>query len=201
MPAVVTERPYRPVPTDPPRKRWTRLECAPLEESGLWGRLHLELVGGELISKMGKNRPHVNALIVLYPWLIQAFGAEYVNPEAPIDVAPEDNPTNEPEPDLIVLTRPSREFQSNPRPSDLRLVVEISDSSLGFDLTKKAALYARAGIIEYWVLDTQERRLVVHRDPKGGLYRSLTVYGEREFVSPLASPGREFAVGECFPQS
>ena len=80
MPAVVTERPYRPVPTDPPRKRWTRLECVTLEESGLWDRLHLELVNGELISKMGKNRPHVNALVVLHEWLIQVFGAQYVNP-------------------------------------------------------------------------------------------------------------------------
>src|ERR1017187_941332 len=75
MPAVVTERPYRPVPTDPPRKRWTRLECVTLEESGLWDRLHLELVNGELISKMGKNRPHVNGLIVLQAWLIQVCPA------------------------------------------------------------------------------------------------------------------------------
>jgi Uma2 family endonuclease len=198
MPAVVTERPYRPVPTDPPRKRWTRLECADLEESGLWDRLRLELVEGELISKMGKNRPHTNALIVLQAWLIQVFGVQYVNPETPIDVAPEDNPTNEPQPDLIVLNRPSREIQVNPRPEDLRLIVEISDSSIGFDLTRKAALYARAGIVEYWVLDVQERRLVVHRDPLAGLYRSITVYSEGESVTPLAAPGHEFPVGEAF---
>jgi Uma2 family endonuclease len=202
MPAVVTDRPYRPVPTDPPRKRWTRSECATLEETGLWDRLRLELVGGELISKMGKNRPHVNALIVLQAWLVQVFGVQYVNPETPIDVAPEDNPTNEPQPDLIVLARPSREFQeSNPRPEDLRLVVEISDSTLGFDLTTKAALCARAGIVEYWVLDIQARRLVVHRDPKGGLYRLVTVYSARESVGPMASPGHEFQIGEAFPRS
>lgn len=202
MPAVVTERPYRPVPTDPPRKRWTRLECASLEASGLWDRQHLELVDGELISKMGKNRPHVNALVLLQAWLVRVFGVEYVNPEAPIDVAPEDNPTNEPEPDLIVLTRPLREFQNaNPRPGDLRLVVEISDSTLGFDLTAKAALYARAAIVEYWVLDIPARRLVVHRDPRDGQYRSVTVYSELESVAPLAAPGHEFRIGDGFPQS
>lgn len=199
MPAVVHDRPYRPVPTDPPRKRWTRLECAALEESGLWERQRLELVEGELISKMGKNRPHVYALIVLQGWLIQIFGLQYVNPEVPIDVSPEDNPTNEPQPDLIVLNRPSREFLHNPQPGDLRLVVEVSDSSVGFDLTAKAGLYARAGIVEYWVLDIQARRLVVHRDPQAGLYRSLTVYSERESVSTLASPDAEFRVGDAFP--
>ena len=201
MPAVVTERPYRPVPTDPPRKRWTRRECAVLEESGLWDRQHLELVEGELITRIGKKRPHVNALTVLHAWCIRVFGEEYVNSEAPIDVAPEDNPTNEPEPDLIVLRRPSGEFRdANPQPGDLRLAIEISDSTLGFDLTAKAELYARAGIVEYWVLDIQARRLVAHRDPQDGLYRSVTVYSEGEPVAPLASPDCEFRAGAAFPQ-
>ncbi len=135
---------------------------------------------------------------------MRTFGEQFVNPEAPIDVAPEDNPTNEPEPDLVVLASPSREFQdANPRPGDLRLVVEISDSTLGFDLTTKAELYARAGIVEYWVIDVAARRLVVHletahRDPREGLYRSITAYGEDETVTPLASPGPEFRVADAF---
>jgi Putative restriction endonuclease len=108
-----------------------------------------------------------------------------VNPKAPIDVAPEDNPTNEPEPDLVVLTKPSREFRdANPTTADLRLVVEISDSTLGFDLTAKAELYARAAIIEYWVVDVAARRLIVHRDPREGLYRSVTLYAEQEILIP-----------------
>jgi len=66
MPTVITDRPYRPVPVDPPRKRWTRAECAALEASGLWDQQRLELVQGELISKMGKKpgwcEPSVNSL-------------------------------------------------------------------------------------------------------------------------------------------
>jgi Uma2 family endonuclease len=199
VPTVVTERPYRPVPTDPPRKRWTRGECSTLEASGLWDQQRLELVQGELISKMGKKRPHVNALVAVQAWLVRTFGEQFVNPEAPIDVAPQDNPTNEPEPDLVVLSMPSREFRdANPRPEDLRLVVEISDSTLGFDLTTKAELYAGAGIVEYWVVDVAARRFIVHRDPRVGLYRSVTAYSEDENVTPLASPGREFRVAEAF---
>jgi hypothetical protein len=74
---------------------------------GPWDQQRLEFVHGELISKLGKKRPHVNALVA-----VQA-----------------------------------------PRPGDLRLAVEISDTTLGFDLTTKAELYARAGIVEYWVVD------------------------------------------------
>ena len=200
MPTVVTERPYRPVPIEPPRKRWTRIECATLEATGLWDQQHLELVQGELISKIGKKRPHVNSLMPVLAWLVRVFGEQYVNPETPIDVAPEDNPTSEPEPDLIVLAKPSREFRSaNPRPEDLRLVVEISDSTLGFDLTTKAELYARAGIVEYWVFDIAARRLIVYRDPREGLYRSIAAYTEQEAVAPLAAPDREFRVAEAFP--
>ena len=199
MPTFVTERPYRPVPTDPPRKRWTRAECTTLEASGLWDQERLELVQGELICKMGKKRPHVNALVAVQAWLVRTFGEQFVNPEAPIDVAPEDNPTNEPEPDLVVLAKPSREFRdANPRPADLRLVVEISDSTLGFDLTAKAELYARGGIVEYWVVDVAARRLIVHRDPREGLYRSVTAYGDQETAAPLALPECGFRVVDAF---
>jgi len=200
MPTVVTERPYRDVPLEAPRKKWTRSECSALEAAGVWDQQHLELVEGELITKMGKKRPHVISLSLVQAWLWRVFGDQYVNPNVPIDVAPEDNPTNEPEPDLVVLARRSWEYPSdNLRPDDLRLVVEISDSTLGFDLTVKAGLYARAGIVEYWVFDVAARRLVVHRDPQRGLYQSIAVYNESESVSPLASPGSDFRVGEAFP--
>jgi Uma2 family endonuclease len=199
VPTLVTQRPYRPVPTDPPRKRWTRAECATLESSGLWNQQRLELVRGELISKAGKKRPHVNALVTVQAWLVRTFGEYFVNLNAPIDVAPEDRATNEPEPDLIVLAKPSREFRdANPGPVDLRLVVEISGSTLGFDLTTKAELYARAGVVEYWVVDVAAQRLIVHRDPREGLYASITAYSEEETVTPLASSGREFRVADAF---
>src|SRR5438132_2873986 len=112
MPTAFTETPARPVPLDPPRKRWTRAECAALEATGLLEQEKLELVEGELISKMGKKRPHVNSASLLAEWLVQIFGFRFVNQEAPIDVAPEDNPTNEPVPDVIVLKRELSHFPS-----------------------------------------------------------------------------------------
>ena len=122
------------------------------------------------------------------------------HPECAIDVAPEDNPTNEPQPDLVVFKQPSNFLTSrNPRPQDLHLVIEVSDTSLYFDLTKKAALYARAGIVEYWVLDVVGRKLFVHRDPQAGKYQSITEYAEQESVAPLAAPDAEFLVSSAFP--
>lgn len=201
MPTFLTDAPPRPAISEPPRKRWTRAECASLEASGLLDQQHLELIEGELISKMGKKRPHVNSLTLIQAWLQKVFGERFVHPEAPIDVAPEDNPTNEPEPDVIVLSRDLSNFRSdNPRPQDLLLVVEVADTTLEFDLSIKAALYARAAIVEYWVLDVPRRRLIVHRDPQFGKYASIMVYSERETVAPLAAPEAEFRVMQAFPE-
>jgi Uma2 family endonuclease len=200
MPTLLTPPLTQTAPSHPRRKRWTRTECAGLQSMGLLDQRHYELVEGELIDRMGKNRPHVNSLVLLMTWLQQVFGASFVNPEAPIDVAPGDNPTSEPEPDLIVIKRDlSHYLSANPRPEDLRLLVEISDSTLAFDLGTKAPLYARAGIAEYWVLDIPARRLFVNRDPKAGKYQSISEYSEHEAVSPLSAPEAQFRPSLAFP--
>ena len=199
MPVALTITPEPPVPLIPPRKRWTRAECDTLGPSGIWEQQKLELIGGELISKMGQIRPHLNAVLAMMLWLMDTFGRDRVNADASIDVAPADNPINEPQPDLIVLKLPSTSFQSaNPQPDDLELAVEVSDSTLRFDLTVKATLYARAAIREYWVLDVPGRRLIVHRDPGPSGYASVVAYSEAETIAPLASPLNQLRVGSLF---
>ena len=74
----------------------------------------------------------MNSAVLLFGLPAEIFGRRMTNQGTPIDVAPEDNPANEPEPDLIVLKRDFTQFtQGNPRPEDLQLVVEVSDSTLG----------------------------------------------------------------------
>ena len=180
------------------RKVWTRQECGVLEESGFLEPRRYELIGGDLLDRQGKTRPHVNALLALHSWLTQVFGNLYVNTEAPIDVAAGDNAVNEPEPDLNVLTRPSWEYSCNPLPSDLRLVIEIADSSLGLDLKRKSKLYARASIAEYWVVDIPNHRIIVHREPADGRYLSVIAYLEQEAVAPHAAPEAFFEVWRAF---
>ncbi len=190
---------FEPIKSDPPRKRWTRTQYESLSSATLMEE-HLELVEGDLISKMGKKRPHVIGRSLMLQWLGQTFGFPFVNSEAPIDVAPEDNPFSEPEPDLIVLNRDQTEFlHSNPQPENLQLLIEVADSSVAFDLSTKARLYARAGIVDYWVLDLTGRRIVTHREPRNGQYSSVVAYLETELVSPLAAPGANLLVRSVLP--
>ena len=179
---------------DVPRKIWTREEAHALVDLGFPNAEKWELIEGELIDKMGKKRPHVIWQGIVYEWLLSVFGSGRVESEAPSDVATEDNQHSEPEADLKVLRRPSQEYASNPQPEDILLLVEISDSTVRFDLGKKAKLYASAAIMEYWVLDIPGMRLVVHREPEKGRYRSVVAYEAQEEVAPLAAPEARFCL-------
>ena len=195
MPIVLGETP--PVaPAVPPRKRWTRQEIEVFERSGAWEGQHFELIEGDLINKMGKYLRHALAVKNVAQALALLFGWKALVWETSMDVSPEDHPTSNPEPDVLVLKRDPSEIRGNqPAPADVALVVEVSDSTLAFDLGTKAGLYARAGIAEYWVLDINGRQLIVHREP-AAVYKSVVAYAADESVAPLAALDRVIAVAE-----
>lgn len=184
--------------TAPPHKLWTREECAAMERAGLLELGRYELIVGELVLKMGKNRAHMVTVLLLMAWLHNVYGSLFVMQEPSIDVHPEDNPTSDPEPDVVVLRRSGRELTANPKPEDLRFVAEVSHTTLSFDMKVKAGLYARAGIAEYWVVDVDGRRVIVHRRPEDGLYRDVAAYGAGERVATLGAPEETILVEELF---
>jgi Uma2 family endonuclease len=199
MPTALLTPQISTVPASPPRKHWTRAEISAIESAGLLAGQKLELIEGELILKMGKNRKHSIGLLLMLDYLLGVFTQPFLQQEMPIDVHPEDFHTSEPEPDLVVLKHPALSIRvGNPRPSDIRLVCEISDTSVNFDLSIKAALYSRAGIEEYWVLDLMNSRLVVHREPSATGFQSVQVYRPDESIAPLAAPHAQKLVAAFF---
>ena len=188
-------------PADPHRIRWTRADCARLIRSGILDGEQYELIEGDIVRKV-KNRPHVVSLMLLLDWLRSVFDARCVQSENPIDVVAEDNRHNAPEPDAAVLARRAADYtNAPPGPSDLRLVVEVADTTLRRDTTTKARLYARAGIADYWVVDVAGRRLFVHRAPAEGRYAEVASYAEDETAAPLAAPSANVRVGDLLPPS
>jgi hypothetical protein len=131
MPIALAEMPVAAVWRNPPRRAWTRRERERLEELGLLERERWELIEGDLLAKLLKRRPHVPALTILTRWLMGIF-AERVNTPAPLDVSPEDNPTSQPEPDVMVLRAGYGDpWQAVPGPADVELAVEVSDTTAG----------------------------------------------------------------------
>lgn len=110
----------------------------------------------------------------------------------------------DPVPDVAVVTGPPRAHAGHPRTA--LLVVEIADTSRAMDLGDKASLYAAAGIADYWVIDVNDRRLHVHRDPRpdpaakyGAGYASVRVLAAADTVAPLAAATAALSVGDLLP--
>jgi Uma2 family endonuclease len=198
MPQILENSEYTHEPAPNP-VRWTRTQCRAMLESGiLTGRY--ELIDGEIITKMGQKRAHALVIIRLTAWLIALFGPQFVQFQLPIHVPKPDSETSEPEPDAAVLDRPAGDFVANtPESAHVRLVVEVSDTTLSFDRNTKAALYARAGIPEYWIVDIADRRLLVHRRPISGGYRDTLAYGSDEAVACLDRPDAPVNVVDLLP--
>jgi Uma2 family endonuclease len=174
------------------RIRWTRRAVRALAESGLIDLEAFELLDGELIQKV-KNR--------VLAYLRLAFGDAFVQHEMPILLSdvPDDTDTSLPEPDAAVLFSATDDFTDAPSPGAIRLLIEVSDSTLGKDLGAKATLYASIGIVEYWVIDIPGQRLHVHRGPGGDIWREVRIYSAVESVAPLAAPTQPVPVADLLP--
>jgi Uma2 family endonuclease len=172
----------------PARKRFTREEVDRLAETGVFAGQRYELIDGDLIDKMGQNPPHVSAIQLLLKCLARLFEVDMIRVQHPMEAAPGDRERSLPEPDVAVLRERNIEHHSrHPRGDEMLLVIEVSDTSAAFDRSRKATLYARAGVPEYWVLDLNRRMLVVHREPDGTQYRQTFLHAPEETVS---LPGR-----------
>ncbi|GAB4468241.1 MAG: Uma2 family endonuclease [Armatimonadaceae bacterium] len=182
------------------RIQWTREDCRRFVKQGNLQPGKYELIEGDIIHKMGQKLSHSMVVMRLILWCVRVYGEQFVLTQASINVAPEDNPTSEPEPDVFVLNRPASELlEELPNPADLSLVIEVSDTTLRFDLSNKAGLYARAGIGEYWVLDVVGRTLIVHREPQNGIYQNVLRYFPEETLSPLTRPDVQVTVETFLP--
>ncbi|HLV81635.1 MAG TPA: Uma2 family endonuclease, partial [Chthonomonadaceae bacterium] len=138
---------------------------------------------------MGQKPPHRLTVVLLHAWLTAVFGALFVQTQATIDIGDADPDHNEPEPDAAVTVEPNTAYSArNPGPKDLVLVVEVSDTTLRFDRTTKAALYARAGIREYWIVNIVDRQALVHRQPSAEGYQEISAYAPDERITTLARP-------------
>ena len=110
------------------------------------------------------------------------------------------NYLNSPEPDLALLRERADFYESGfILPSDVLLVIEVSDSTASYDRRVKLPLYARAGIPEVWLAVVQEnvRRLEVYTDPDvdGARYGAMRTLGLDDTIAPAAFPDLAVPVG------
>ena len=162
----------------------------------------VELLEGWLVEKMTKYPSHTLARELVEEALGRLTRAGwFIRSQEPITTI-----DSEPEPDLFVVRGERRDYRRrHPRPDEVALVVEVADSSLRTDRTLKKRVYARAGIVSYWILNIVERQLEAHTDPTGPAdkpdYRHRQVHKAGEEV-PVVLDGEQvgsIAVSELLP--
>jgi Uma2 family endonuclease len=106
----------------------------------------------------------------------------------------------EPQPDLAVLRWQDDDYAARiPSASDVLLLIEVSESSSGYDRNEKLPRYAHANIAEVWLVDLVNEVVEQYSNPRGDQYGAKqtieagqTIRGQNLAV--------ELAVREIFPQ-
>ncbi len=182
-----------------PRKHFTRHEVQQMVDAGLFAGQRFELIQGDLIDKMGQNPPHSIAIRLLLIWLGKVFDLDRLLMQLPVDVSEPDRDRNFPEPDFAILKEARVRRRQQPYGDEVTLLVEVADTTLRHDATTKRDLYARANVHEYWVVDIAGRRILVHRNPRNGIYTETFALAENETISIDLHPEVATAVSEILP--
>jgi Uma2 family endonuclease len=178
-------------------RRFTRDEYYRMAEAGLFCEERVELLDGEIITMSPKLTPHAFTVNQLMYALITTLGATaVVRVQDPIVL----NNWSEPEPDIAVCVPvPDRYKQAHPRADQVLVVIEVADSSLTYDRTRKARAYAASGIPEYWIVNLIDQRVEVLTDPDPSAQsyhqQHLTFAGD---MLPLPG-GSSLAVSDILP--
>ena len=179
---------------EPLKRLFTRDEYYAMAEAGiLKPEDRVELVEGEIYQMPPIGNPHagcVNRLVEGFAPLVTARRA-VLSPQNPLHLTD----FSAPQPDITLLRRREDFYGAgHPTPGDVLLLVEVADSSVGFDRHTKIPLYARCGIPEVWLVDLVKKVLEVHRDPAPDGYRDVRRLRRGERIAPLAFPDFEIAV-------
>ncbi|HSQ54505.1 MAG TPA: Uma2 family endonuclease [Gemmata sp.] len=184
--------------------RFTREQFYKLGELGFFDGKRVELIYGEVVETSPISWPHSLGVGLVTDALAPLFSIGFwVSVQQPLFI-PGTTPGSEPQPDVAVI--PGSRRGGTDHPTQAALVVEVADTSLSYDTTTKAELYATAGINDCWVLDLTDRQLHVFHDPlplPTGLgataYKTHLTLSPNDRVSPIASPAASILVSDLLP--
>jgi Uma2 family endonuclease len=143
-----------------------------------------EVIEGEIIAVTPPNAPHMDVKRWLQRTLCRQLDDTYwVDSEPGFYLEPDGDYTL---PDIIVY--PSGIKSDEVRGPDALLVIEVADRSLKKDRGRKARLYARHGVREYWVVDARKRMTYRYAAPVEGRYPPETKHGAEETLVPVLLP-------------
>jgi Uma2 family endonuclease len=184
MAFTLGDRPVRPLTVD---------EVLRMVEAGiLRPRERVELLHGVLTEVSPHSPEHVEIHLRITRWLDAALPRYVVRAQHPLVVP---DRTSLPEPDIAIV-EPGDHLHAHP--TSALLVIEISLGPPATDAKLKPALYAAAGVPDYWVVDIAAKRIRVFREPRGGVYGSEVVAGPGGLAAPVAVDVPPLDLAELF---
>jgi Uma2 family endonuclease len=186
------------MPVTLPRRRFTVDEYYRMAEVGILGAgERVELIEGEIIQMEAIGSRHAGCVNGINQLLVRGVGDRGLvaiqNPVRLSDIS-------EPEPDVAVLRpRPDNYTEAHPAPADVLLIVEVADTTVGFDRGMKAPLYALAGVPDYWLVNIPAGHVEVHRRPGAAGYEEVRVYHRGATLHPLAFPDLDVPAAAILP--
>lgn len=167
-------------------------------ESGVFDETDLiELLNGVIIEKMPKGTKHATLNDIIATRFIKHLSEKVcVRNQNPIWL----DDFSEPEPDIVLAKPPfEKYFENHPTPEDIFLILEIADSTVGYDRDTKGLAYARAGIKHYILLNVQEKTLEDYREPGADGFQSKQTYRAGESFNLVAFPEISFEAKDFLP--
>ncbi len=164
------------------KPRWTVAELDALYEQGKLAQERWELVAGEIRMMAAKGNFHEELKMNLTMHWARRLSEKFVfATETTFRFTPDDFL----EPDFVFFPRAER--LANLRPEIVELIVEVANTSLGYDLGEKAKFYAGFGIRELWVLNAKTLQTHVFSKPGSeGYLERRVVKGEQQLVPDFA---------------
>lgn len=184
------------VPTEP--TRMTVEHYLGLVEAGVLTVYdRVELLEGVVVAMTPSNPPHAAAVARANQALLRVIGERaHLRPQLSLVLR-----RSVPEPDLAVVPGSADDYDTA-HPTTALLVIEVSDSSLKQDRLSKAAIYAAAGIPEYWIVNLRDDVVERMRDPDraAARYRDVRSVARGETLELVALPGASVVVSELLPR-
>jgi len=152
-----------------------------------------EIIEGELIRKMTIGDRHAAIVNFLTRFFVKNVSDDIlVSVQNPVRLSD----YNEPEPDVTLADLQKYDGKRHPQPSEIILIVEVSDSTLKYDRDVKLALYAEAEIPEVWIVNLPNDIIEVHQKPSVGIYQLAKIFKRGEILSSEVLPDLSIAAAE-----
>lgn len=176
----------------PRRYRFTPDEFHRLATLGIFPpEARVELIEGDIYTMPPEGPDHTTTRLRTARSLSRRESNRWhVRTEAPLRLG-----DSEPVPDVSIVAGDVEDYAVM-HPTHALLIIEIADTSVQYDRSVKARLYAQSGVPEYWIVNLHERQLEVYRDPTPEGYQSLQYYTAGQTLRPLFEPEWEIAVSD-----